>query len=207
AALQSQAVALAVTADRAVFDRVRLLGAQDTLYAGSRKCAQEPCPVSRQYFRDCYVEGHVDFIFGDAKAFFDRCQIHAIAHDEIMLTAHSRTAPDQDKAYVFDRCRITADPDARAIYFGRPWRDYAAVIFMNTSIDANLHPEGWREWTPGTTERLKTAYYAEYRSSGPGGDISKRESHAHQLSDAEAAQWELRTFLAGSDHWDPTAKH
>src|SRR5262249_11352358 len=67
----SQAVALAVTADRAILERVRLLGAQDTLYAASRKCAAEPCAPSRQLFRDCYIEGHVDFIFGDAKAFFD----------------------------------------------------------------------------------------------------------------------------------------
>lgn len=199
----SQAVALAVTGDRAVFNRVRLLGAQDTLYAGSRKCATEPCPVSRQYFRDCYIEGHVDFIFGDANAFFDRCQIHALAHPEVMLTAHSRTAPEQDKAYVFDHCRITADAGAGTIYLGRPWRDYARVIFMNTRMDAAVHPEGWREWTPGTTGRLKTAYYAEYRPRGKHASIAQREPLSHQLGKAEARRWQKDVFLAGGDGWRP----
>lgn len=83
----------------------------------------------------------MDFIFGDSKAFFDRCEIRAIAHPEILITAHARTSADQDKAFVFDHCRITAEPGAQNIYFG-PWRDYAAVIFMNTEIRANLHAEG-----------------------------------------------------------------
>src|SRR5689334_1344397 len=87
----SQAVALYLTGDRAVVERVRMLGSQDTLYAASRKCEGLDCRISRQYFRDCYVEGHVDFIFGNSKAFFENCHIHAIAHDEAMLTAHMRT--------------------------------------------------------------------------------------------------------------------
>ncbi|MBM0106869.1 hypothetical protein JM946_19210 [Steroidobacter sp. S1-65] len=205
ATTQSQAVALSVTADRAVFDRVRLLGAQDTLYAGAKKCATEPCPTSRQYFRDCYIEGHVDFIFGDSKAFFERCHLHAIAHDEILITAHARTAPDQDKAFVFDHCRITGDAGARSIYFGRPWRDYAAVIFMNTRIDGNLHPDGWREWTPGKTDRLQRAYYAEFQSTGRMADMKRRQPHAQRLSPAEAQQWQRDRFLKGNDGWTPTS--
>ncbi|HKE96672.1 MAG TPA: pectinesterase family protein, partial [Povalibacter sp.] len=203
----SQAVALSVTGDRVIVRKVRLLGAQDTLYAASRKCAGADCRVSRQYFRNCYIEGHVDFIFGDSKAFFDRCEIHAIAHDEIMLTAHARTAPDQDRAYVFDHCTITGDAAARDIYFGRPWRDYAAVVFMNSRIEANLNPAGWREWTPGTTQRLQTAYYAEYRSKGPHADVSSREPLAHQLSAAEAAKWQIDPFLVGTDGWRPDKQH
>jgi pectin methylesterase-like acyl-CoA thioesterase/lysophospholipase L1-like esterase/pectate lyase len=204
----SQAVALSVTADRAIFSRVRLLGAQDTLYAGSKQCANtaERCPTSRQYFRGCYIEGHVDFIFGDSKAFFDRCEIHALAHAEILLTAHSRTAPEQDSAYVFDRCRITAEPEARNIYFGRPWRDYAAVVFMHTDIDADLNPLGWREWHPGETQRLATAYYAEYRSSGKGSGSAGREPRAHRLSDEEAARWAMPVLLSGRDQWLPSAE-
>jgi pectin methylesterase-like acyl-CoA thioesterase/pectate lyase len=185
----SQAVALAVTGDRALFERVRLLGAQDTLYAATKKCAAEPCATSRQIFRDCYIEGHVDFIFGDSKAYFDRCHIHAIAHPEIMITAHARTAPDQDRAYVFDRCRITGDPGAESIYFGRPWRDYARVIFLDTQLDAAIHPEGWREWTPGKTDRLKLAYYAEHGSKGTNSRQETRETHAIRLTAAEAHQW------------------
>lgn len=204
----SQAVALYVTGDRAVFYRVRMLGHQDTLYAADKKCEGtrpdgSPCRVSRQYFRDCYVEGHVDFIFGNAKSFFENCHIHGVAHDEVMLTAHMRTAPDQDRGYVFDHCRITADEGVGKLWFGRPWRDYSRVIFLNTRIDANLEPAGWREWTPGTTARLANAFYAEHGSTGPGSRVGPREPYALTLSDAEAERWSAKHHLAGDDGWAP----
>ena len=72
----------------------------------------------------------MDFIFGNSKAFFENCQIHAIAHEEVMLTAHMRTAAEQDRGYVFNHCRITADPGVGKLWFGRPWRDYSRVIFL-----------------------------------------------------------------------------
>jgi pectinesterase len=194
----SQAVALAITADRAVLEKVRLLGAQDTLYAASKKTAP-----SRQYFKDCYIEGHVDFIFGDAKAFFDRCHIHGIAHETVMITAQSKSKPEQDSAYVFDRCRITADPKVGELWFGRAWRTYATVIFMRTRVDAALHPEGWREWTPGKTDTLGTATYAEFASTGRGASPKTREPRSRQLTAAEAKAWSRDTFLAGADGWRP----
>jgi pectin methylesterase-like acyl-CoA thioesterase len=194
----SQAVALAITADRAVLDKVRLLGAQDTLYAASKK--GKP---SRQLFRNCYVEGHVDFIFGDAKAVFERCHIHGIAHDDVLITAQSKASPEQDSAYVFDRCRITADAAVKNLYFGRAWRPYATVVFLRTRIDAPLHPEGWREWTPGKTSTLDTATYLEFASTGRGASPTTREPRSHQLTARDAKAWEAKRFLKGADHWRP----
>lgn len=194
----SQAVALAITADRAVLEKVRLLGAQDTLYAASKK--DKP---SRQYFKNCYIEGHVDFIFGDAKAFFDRCHIHGIAHQTVMITAQSKVRPDQDSAYVFDRTLITANKDAKEIWFGRAWRPYATVIFMRSRIEAPLQPAGWREWTPGKTETLKTATFAEYASTGPGASPHTREPRSKQLNADQAKAWSRGAFLAGPDGWTP----
>ena len=199
----SQAVALYVTGDRAVFRRVRMLGHQDTLYAADKKCEGPDCKVSRQYFRDCYVEGHVDFIFGNSKAFFDNCHIHGVAHEEVMLTAHMRTAADQDRGYVFNGCRITADAGVGKLWFGRPWRDYSRVIFLNTRIDAKLERGGWREWTPGTTHRLATAFYAEHASTGPGSRDGPRQPHAMTLSAVEAERWSAKNHLAGHDGWAP----
>ena len=78
----AQAVALMITGDREVLRHVRLLGYQDTLYATSKLChvpgdkGTEACHSSRQLFEDCYIEGHVDFIFGDSEAVFKNCQIH-----------------------------------------------------------------------------------------------------------------------------------
>jgi pectinesterase len=199
----SQAVALYITGDRAVVENVRMLGAQDTLYAASRRCEGPDCRISRQYFRNCYVEGHVDFIFGNSKAFFENCELHAIPHDEVMLTAHMRTGQDEDRAYVFDHCRITGEPGVGTLWFGRPWRDYSRVIFLNTRIDAALHPDGWREWTPGTTNRLTTAFYAEYGSNGVGAPRLAREPYSRQLSAVESEQWSAEHLLAGDDGWAP----
>jgi pectinesterase len=181
-----------------VLERVRLLGAQDTLYAASKKSRP-----SRQYFKDCYIEGHVDFIFGDAKAFFERCHIHGIAHETVMITAQSKSRPDQDSAYVFDRCRITADPKVGELWFGRAWRPYATVIFLRTRIDAALHPEGWREWTPGKTATLGTATYAEFASTGRGASPTTREPRSRQLTADQAKAWRRDVFLADPDGWRP----
>lgn len=194
----SQAVALHLTADRAVLENVRLLGAQDTLYAASKK--DKP---SRQYFKNCYIEGHVDFIFGDAKAFFDRCDIHGVAHHSVLFTAQSKNRPDQDSAYVFDRCLVTAAPEAKGIFLGRAWRPFATVIFLRTRIEANVDPAGWREWTPGKTDTLTTAYFAEFASTGRGAAPGQRDPRTHQLSAEQAKVWRREHFLAGADGWRP----
>ena len=201
----SQAVALKITGDRAVFRRVRFLGYQDTLYPNSKRCESDkgPCEPARQYFSECYIEGNVDFIFGDALAFFDRCEIHALAHPVVMITAQSRHYAGERSGYVFDRCRITAAPGAGRIYLGRPWRAYGTVVFMNTEMPPQIDPEGWHEWEHDGKPSLPTAFYAEYRSQGPGA----RPDARRQLTAAEAARFALKTFLAGDDHWDPTQVH
>lgn len=203
----SQAIALSVSGDRAVLRNVRILGAQDTVFVGGKGCASEqgPCIAARQFFSNCFIAGHVDFIFGDAKAVFRNCEIHAIAHKTVMLTAQSKHYPQHDSGYVFDHCKVTADPGIEHIFLGRPWRAYATVIFLNTDLEAPIDPAGWSEWHPGETHSLETATYAEFESTGPGANLKGRDSHSKQLTPAEAARYALRTFLAGSDGWDPEA--
>ena len=205
----SQAVALNISGDRGVLRHVRLLGYQDTLYAGSKLChapvgdpaAEKPCYAARQYYSDCYIEGHVDFIFGDARAVFDRCEIHAMAHVMDTITAQSRLQPSKISGYVFRDCTITAEEGARDILLGRPWRDYATVIFINTDFRAPLDPAGWKEWDG----RLKTSDYAEFNSHGLSGDVSKRIAPSRQLTSAELAQYSTQAWLGPPDGWDPEA--
>jgi pectin methylesterase-like acyl-CoA thioesterase len=191
----SQALALRVTGDRAIFRNMRFLGNQDTVYAGNKGSVS-----SRQYFTNCYIEGNVDFIFGDAKAFFDHCEIRSNAHSGGYLTAQSKREADQDSAYVFDHCKLTADPGVARVFLGRPWRPYAAVIFLNTEMGEHIEPAGWREWHPGETKSLDTAYYAEYNSSGPGAHPGQRDPHTKLLTAAEAAKYELKSFFKD---WNP----
>lgn len=206
---KGQGVALAVTADRAIFRNLRILGAQDTLFAASRYCYGDygPCVPARQYFADSYIEGNTDFIFGDSKAVFERCELHGIATGNVMYTAQSRhTAEQQDSGYVFDHCRLTAEPRRGVISLGRPWRPYATVVFLNARIEAPLIPAGWTEWPRFGKPSLPTTFYAEYGSTGPGANPDGREPRSHQLTPAEAEKWSPRRFLAGEDGWDPAAR-
>jgi hypothetical protein len=122
-----------------------------------------------------------------------------------LRSLHSRPGPVFRKS-MSSRClevewpilsRIVAIPQSGAenFYLGRAWRAYAQVIFLDTRIDAPLHPEGWREWTPGKTETYKTAYFAEYNSTGPGANCASRISWSHQLTAAEAKKWGLENFF------------
>ena len=205
----SQAVALLVKGDRAVFRHVRMLGAQDTLYAGNKSCATEqgPCVLARQYFSDCYIEGNVDFIFGDAQTYFENCKIHAIAHETVFVTAQSKHYPDESSGYVFDHCTVTAAPGIAHVFLGRPWRPYSTVVFLHANLQAEIEPAGWREWHPGETHSLETVFYAEFKSKGKGADAPHRDPHSKQLSVSEAQQFSRERFLSGSDHWDPAHIH
>jgi polygalacturonase len=189
----SQALALSLTADRAILRNVRLLGNQDTLYAAG----------GRQYYKDCYIEGNVDFIFGDANAVFDGCEIHSTAHQIGYITAQGRNSASQASTYVFNRCKLTAEPGVANVWLGRPWRPYASVVFLNTEMGAHIEPAGWREWHPGETRYMDTVFYAEFNSSGPGAHPDQRDPHTKRLTADEAARYEARRFLAGKDNWQP----
>jgi len=204
----SQALAVLVTGDRARFHNVRLLGNQDTVYSATKNCGPDGknCVPTRQYFSDCYIAGNVDFIFGDSKAVFENCEIHSTPHGGGYITAQSKHYPEQDSGFVLDRCRLTQDEGVTGpVFLGRPWRAYATVVYLNTEMGAKIAPAGFREWHPGETHALETVYYAEFDSTGPGAHKGERDAHVHELTAEEAKQWEPKTFLKGSDNWDPTA--
>lgn len=183
-----QAVAVRVDSDRAVFENCRFLGNQDTLYTHGRD--------SRQYYRDCYIEGTVDFIFGWATAVFHGCEI-VCKGDSGYVTAAS-TPKEKAFGYVFDDCRVTGDSPENSFYLGRPWRPHARTVFMNSYLGTHIEPEGWHNWDEPAKE--ETAFYAEYQNDGPGYVPEKRDSWSHQLTDDEAADYTLRNVLDG---WDP----
>jgi len=197
-----QAVAAAVRGDRAVFKNCRFLGHQDTLFAD----------YGRQYYVNSYIEGGVDFIFGNAAAVFDHDEIHA--NGPGFLTAQSRTAADQTTGYVIVNSKVTSameqeptpNPEAPkkdAVGLGRPWRSYSRVIYMHTELPPDIIPEGWSAW--GRMSPDLHAYYAEYQDSGPGANPTARVPWSHQLTAKEAAQFMPKVFLAGRDGWDPVA--
>src|SRR5215471_21076987 len=186
-ARQGQAVALTIMGDRGVFRDCRFLGYQDTLLA----------QAGRQYFDRCYIAGATDFIFGGSAAWFEDCTIHATANG--YLTA-ANTTKDQRHGYVFHKCKITGAEGVRT-FLGRPWRPWAATVFLDNEMSEAVRPEGWNNWNDPSRE--KTVRYAEYRSTGPGANAAARVPWARKLTDAEAASYTVANVLGGLDGWDP----
>jgi pectinesterase len=185
-----QAVAIAVRSDKAIFKHCRFLGYQDTLFAD----------FGRQYYTESYITGGVDFIFGNAAAVFD----HVTIHEQIpgYLTAQSRTDPRQATGYVITDSIVTSEPlEGKSFYLGRPWREYSKVIVMNTTLPAELSPQGWSPWSKNDTPAH--TFYAEYNNTGPGASTTDRVLWSHQLSSQEARHFAAAEFLRGADHWDP----
>jgi len=189
AARLGQAVALFTTGDKIVFLNCRFLGHQDTIYTGNAR--------SRHYFKDCYIEGTTDFIFGPSTAWFENCDIFCKANSYI--TAAS-TPQDVTYGYIFNNCRITAAANVSKVYLGRPWRDYGYTLFMNCELPRQIRPEGWHHWQK---EREKTARYLEYHNHGEGAATDQRVNWSHQLTKKEAQQITLEKVFSRNDTWTP----
>jgi pectin methylesterase-like acyl-CoA thioesterase len=188
-ATAGQAVALYVSGDRAVFDNVRILGNQDTLYAHS----------GRQYYRNSYIEGTVDFIFGGATAIFESCEIKSLGNGYVTAASTEQTTP---YGYVFINSSLTRAGSLNdTVYLGRPWRPYSSVTYLNSYMDTHIHPAGWNNW--GNTANESTARYAEYGNTGPGASTSARVSWSDLLNASQAAAINTHSVLAGNDGWDP----
>lgn len=183
-----QALAIRVDGDRAVFRNCRFLGWQDTIFLNR----------GRQYFEGCYVNGHVDFIFGGATAWFEKCRIHCRRDGYVTAASTPEGAPF---GFVFSRCRLTGEPGVKT-YLGRPWRAFSAVTFLDTEMSDVVRPEGWHNWK--LPEREKTSRYREYRSTGAGGRTDARVSWSRQLTDAEAKAVTVANVLGGDDGWNPS---
>jgi pectinesterase len=184
-----QALAIRVDGDRASFHNCRFLGWQDTILLNR----------GRQYFENCYICGHTDFIFGAATAWFEKCQIHALRDG--FLTAAS-TPLDVPFGFVFSNCKITGELGVKT-FLGRPWRIYASTIYLNCEMSEAIRPEGWNDWKK--SEAHATARYAEFNSTGPGASPTNRPAWTKQLQKSDAEKITVEKVLGGADGWNPTA--
>ena len=183
-----QALAIRVDGDRAAFRHCRFLGWQDTILLNR----------GRQYFENCHIAGHVDFIFGAATAWFEKCKINCLTSGYI--TAAS-TPVDVPFGFVFSNCKITGEPGTKT-FLGRPWRVYASTIYLNCEMSEVVRPEGWNDWKK--TEAHTTIRYAEFNSTGAGASPTNRPDWTRQLKESEAKKITVEKVLGGADGWGPT---
>ncbi len=187
-----QAVAVRVASDRVRFINCKFLGFQDTIYTYGYGAA------SRQYYKDCYIEGTTDFIFGSSTAVFDGCILFGKTGGQFFTAA---STPDTSRfGYVFLKCTVKCDPNT-SYYLGRPWRPYAKTVFLYCNLGSQIKPEGWHNW--GKPEAESTTFYGEYKNLGVGAALLKRVSWSHQLSDEQATQYSIKNIFRGWDVEQP----
>jgi pectinesterase len=185
-----QAVALESDGDRAFFSNCRFIGFQDVLFTNNEQ--------SRQYYRDCYIEGTTDFIFGTATAWFEHCHIHSKKNSHVTAAATPQAHPF---GYIFYNCVLTGDTAVHSASLGRPWRPFAAVAYIHCYIGGHIKPEGWSNWND--TGNYKTARYSEYKNYGPSAETERRVNWIKQLTDQEVLQYTVKQVLRG---WDADSR-
>ena len=190
AAQLGQAVALHTEGDRLKFINCRILGNQDTIYTGAK--------FTRLYFKDCYIDGTTDFIFGPSTALFENCMIHSKRNSYV--TAAS-TPKEAKYGYIFKHCKLTAEPGVDKVYLGRPWRPYAYTLFIECELGKHIVLAGWHNW--GKQSNEETARYMEYKNTGEGANASERVAWSKQLIKKEAEAVTVDAIFRTQSNWNP----
>ncbi|WP_195370150.1 pectinesterase family protein [Phocaeicola dorei] len=190
AAQLGQAVALHTEGDRLKFINCHILGNQDTIYTGAK--------FTRLYFKDCYIDGTTDFIFGPSTALFEDCIIHSKRNSYV--TAAS-TPKEAKYGYVFKHCKLTAEPGVDKVYLGRPWRPYAYTLFIECELGKHIVSAGWHNW--GKQSNEETARYMEYKNTGEGANASERVAWSKQLTKKEAEAVTVDAIFRTQSNWNP----
>ncbi|CAO2823115.1 unnamed protein product [Amaranthus hypochondriacus] len=196
-----QSVAIRVTSN-SVFYRCNFTSNQDTLYAHSL----------RQFYRECVIQGTIDFIFGNAAAIFHNCRIlvrKPIPGQSNMITAQSREDPNQNTGFSLHNCTIEAAPNFSRLdrrrtftFLGRPWRNYSRTVIMKSYLGDLIHPLGWSQWD--AYSNLDTIEYIEYMNFGPGADTRYRvrwRGFKKNCTEDIAKRFTTGAFLHVPDDW------
>ena len=212
-----QAIALYADGDGLLAEDCALLGYQDTLFTaplppheiekngfiGPKQFA--PRIPQRQTYRLCTIRGDVDFIFGGAAAWFDRCDIvsadgRADRHTPFTgFVAAPSTPQGQEFGYVFSRCRfLSQDCPPGRVYLARPWREWGKTVLLNCELGPHIAPAGFDDWQKPLAR--ETACFAEYGCTGPGAS-GPRAPFARRLDPAQAAALTYERFWASRGGW------
>ncbi|OVA20154.1 Pectinesterase [Macleaya cordata] len=180
-----QAVALKVAGDKAVFFRVRVLGSQDTLLDLS----------GSHYFYQCYIQGSVDFIFGNARSLYQDCVLHSTAGSAGAIAASHRDSIIENTGFSFVNCKVNG---TGSIYLGRAWGRYSRAIYSYCDFDGIITPRGWSDW--GDPSRRRTVWFGEYQCRGMGANLRRRVRWAKSFSYEQAKPFLDMNFIDG-DEW------
>lgn len=208
-----QALALYTIGDRIVLNKVGLLSYQDTWLTTTK-------PNNRHYIKDSWIEGAVDFIYGQGNVYLDQDTINIVRKSGGWIVAPNH-AKETTWGYVFMNNVITApgNPAETNVWLGRPWHDTPITLFINTRSYVTIPAAGWysnmgglpKLWAeyntmdgngnPVDLSHRITDYY--YTDSQTGQKVTGKSEKA-VLSAEEAARYTVKNVLSGSDAWQPT---
>ncbi|XP_021768576.1 pectinesterase QRT1-like [Chenopodium quinoa] len=180
-----QAVALRISGSKASFYECRFYGSQDTLYDHK----------GLHYFRNCFIQGSVDFIFGYGRSLYENCTLNSVAKKVASVTAQKRSKTSMSSGFSFKDCKVTG---SGKVYLGRAWGDYSRVVYSFSFLDKLVNPLGWNDW--GKSNRDSMVYYGEYKCIGPGSNITGRVPWSRVLTDKEAQPF-IGTYYIEADTW------
>ncbi|XP_024987064.1 probable pectinesterase 68 [Cynara cardunculus var. scolymus] len=181
-----QAAAFRISGDKAYFSGCGFYGAQDTL------CDD----AGRHYFKECYIEGSIDFIFGNGRSMYKDCELHSIAKRFGSIAAQDRRIPDDKSGFAFVGCKVTG---TGPLYVGRAMGQYSRIVYSYTYFDDVVAHGGWDDWDH-TGNKSKTAYFGVYRCWGPGAAAVRGVSWARELDYESAHKFLVKSFVNGR-HW------
>jgi pectin methylesterase-like acyl-CoA thioesterase len=126
-----------------------------------------------QVFSNSYLEGSVDFIWGYSKAYFHQCYI-ASNTPNAYITAQNRKSSSWAGGFIFDTCKVTYTNSYGSSFgttsLGRPWSQYALVVYMNSFLDKHISPAGWSTWSssnPQTSVSIQLIAPRRFDNVGP----------------------------------------
>jgi len=188
----SQAIAISQYGNRVGLYACGFYGYQDTLYANE----------GAQVYLKGYIEGAVDFIFGrTGLAYFGGNTIAVKAPG--CITASGRESNDTG-SYVFNQNTIvlaagsSVSSTSGKVFLGRPWGDFAKVIFKNTIVTTPLNTTLWSIWNIGDP-RTDDVFLADFNTTGSGVTGVSRASFSTLLSAGQAASYSIASAV-GSDY-------
>ena len=172
-----QALALYLDGDNISLENCILRGHQDTLFLAPLPEKEiipggflGPKQFSERknhtyYFKNCRIEGGVDFIFGGATAYFENCEFVSVEAGYVFAPS---TPQNVEVGFVAKNCRFTALDcvPPSSCYIARPWRDYAALELVDCYVGAHIHKDGFDDW--GKTHAHATVRFSERGSFGEG---------------------------------------
>ncbi|OAY48896.1 hypothetical protein MANES_05G013700v8 [Manihot esculenta] len=185
-----RATAIRIQGDKSAFYDCAFVGIQDTFFDDK----------GSHYFKNCYIEGAIDFIYGSAQSIYEECVIslNVGKYDPGLpssITAQKKAEPEDPSGFVFKNCEITGTGKA---HLGRAWGPYSTVIIYNSTISDIILPQGWNAWHFVGHEENFT--YVEANNTGAGADTSRRVPWLKKFDASELSKFVDLSYI-DRDGW------